>query len=64
MFLFITEDKYFFFQQLRLLKDEVVELRRLEDDISHTGMPKLDHTIFSIQYHELHSTNSTNYFQH
>ena len=42
----------FFFQQLRLLKDEVVELRRLEDDISHTGMQKQvrshQHFIFSI----------------
>jgi len=27
--------------ELRLLKDEVVELRRLEDDISHTGMSQI-----------------------
>jgi len=28
-------------QELRVLKDEVVELRRLEDDITHTGMNQI-----------------------
>ena len=32
---------YFWRQQIRAVKDEVVELRRIEDDISSAGMSQI-----------------------